>query len=150
MKTYILFIFGMFDDQEDIEYFCTQIIGDNPLFKSVRFIVEKEENIIVLFDSDVDNETLSKELYGNMSLPSIHSVIQEWFDYCKSNNFQLSECKIYKNDVRSAFPQINVSPEAVQMLATLITKDLVMFHIAGIFGLNSISLNLNSFLLLLY
>jgi hypothetical protein len=81
MKTYILFIFGMFDDQEDIEYFCTQIIGDNPLFKSLRFIVEREENIIVLFNSDVDNETLSKELYGLL----INDNIKFYFIFDRDN-----------------------------------------------------------------
>lgn len=81
MKTYILFIFGMFDDQEDIEYFCTQIIGDNPLFKSVRFIVEREENIIVLFNSDADNETLTKELYGLL----INDNIKFYFIFDRDN-----------------------------------------------------------------
>ena len=81
MKTYILFIFGIFEDQEDIEYFCTQIIGDNPLFKSVRFIVEREENIIVLFNSDVDNETISKELYGLL----INDNIKFYFIFDRDN-----------------------------------------------------------------
>ena len=50
MKTYILFIFGMFEDQEDVDYFCTQVMGDIPILKSLRFIVEKEQNIIAIFE----------------------------------------------------------------------------------------------------
>ena len=63
MKTFILFIFGMFDDHEDIEYFCTDILGESNVIKQVRFIVENSENIIVIFDSDVDYKTLSHELF---------------------------------------------------------------------------------------
>ena len=28
MKTFILFIFGMFEDHEDIEYFCNEILNE--------------------------------------------------------------------------------------------------------------------------
>ena len=35
-KTFILFIFGMFEDYEDVEYFCTDIIGELPFIKTVR------------------------------------------------------------------------------------------------------------------
>jgi hypothetical protein len=63
MKTYILFIFGMFEDQEDVDYFCTQVIGDIPILKSLRFIVEKQQNIIAIFESDIEEEKLTKELY---------------------------------------------------------------------------------------
>ncbi len=48
-----------------------------------------------------------------MNLSSMQSILQEWLEFCKSKNIKLSQCKIYKNDVRSAFPQINFSPEAV-------------------------------------
>jgi hypothetical protein len=63
MKTFILFIFGMFDDQEDIEYFCSQVLDESPVIKQVRFIIENSENIIVIFDSEVDYKTLSQELF---------------------------------------------------------------------------------------
>jgi hypothetical protein len=62
MKTYILFIFGIFDDQEDIDYFCTQVLGDNPSFNSVRFVVEREQNIIMLFDSDNEKQKVIEEV----------------------------------------------------------------------------------------
>ena len=62
MKTYILFIFGLFEDQEDIDYFCTQVLGDNPSFNSVRFIIEREQNIIMLFDSDNDEQKIIEEI----------------------------------------------------------------------------------------
>jgi hypothetical protein len=64
MKTYILFIFGMFEDYEDIEYFCVQVLSENPNLKYLKFIVEREQNIIVFFNSDMDEKKLSDELFG--------------------------------------------------------------------------------------
>ena len=64
MKTFILFIFGMFEDHEDIEYFCTDILGESSVIKSVRFVIENSQNIIVIFDSDLDYKTLANELFS--------------------------------------------------------------------------------------
>jgi hypothetical protein len=58
MKTYILFVFGMFDDHEDVEYFCADVLGDNPIINSVRYVIENSQNIIVIFDSDSDYKTI--------------------------------------------------------------------------------------------
>lgn len=71
MKTFLLFIFGMFEDEEDIEYFCTDILGDSPIIKSVRFVIENSQNIIVIFDSDVDNKTIAQELFAILTNENI-------------------------------------------------------------------------------
>ena len=63
MKTFILFIFGMFEDHEDVEYFCTEVLADVPVIDSVRYVIENSQNIIVIFDSESDYRTLSTELY---------------------------------------------------------------------------------------
>ena len=63
MKTFILFIFGMFEDHEDIEYFCNEILGETPTINSVRYVIENSQNIIVIFDSETDYKTLSQDLY---------------------------------------------------------------------------------------
>lgn len=63
MKTLILFIFGMFDDHEDIEYFCNEILGESPTINSVRYVIENSQNIIVIFDSETDYKILSQDLY---------------------------------------------------------------------------------------
>ena len=63
MNTYVLFIFGMFDDHEDIEYFCTDVIGESKVIKSIRFIIENSENIIVIFDSEMEPTVVDRELY---------------------------------------------------------------------------------------
>ena len=67
MKTFILFIFGMFEDHEDIEYFCTEILSDTSTINSVRYVIENSQNIIVIFDSESDYKTLSQELYTTLT-----------------------------------------------------------------------------------
>jgi hypothetical protein len=63
MKTFILFIFGMFEDHEDIEYFCNEILTESPTINSVRYVIENSQNVIVIFDSDKDYKTISQDLY---------------------------------------------------------------------------------------
>ena len=63
MNTFILFIFGMFEDHEDIEYFCMEVIGEMKCVKSVRYVIENSENIIVIFDSDTELQKLSKDMF---------------------------------------------------------------------------------------
>jgi hypothetical protein len=71
MKTFILFIFGMFEDHEDVEYFCTDVIADSPVINTVRYVIENSQNIIVIFDSDTDYKTLSTELYSILTNDSV-------------------------------------------------------------------------------
>ena len=63
MKSYLLFIYGVFDDEQDIEFFCLEILGQSPFVSSVRFIIENNQNIIVMFDSNEDNTVLSNEIH---------------------------------------------------------------------------------------
>ena len=71
MKTYILFIFGMFDDQEDIEYFCSEILSDCKSIQHIRYVMESFQNLIVIFDTDVDYKILSQDVYGTIANDSI-------------------------------------------------------------------------------
>jgi hypothetical protein len=63
MKAYILFIFGMFEDHEDIEYFCSDILSECKSIDSIKYVMEGEQNLIVIFDSNENYENLSKDLY---------------------------------------------------------------------------------------
>jgi hypothetical protein len=62
MNSYLLFIYGVFDDEQDIEFFCLDILGKSPFILSVRYIIENNQNIIVLFESYDDHATLSEEI----------------------------------------------------------------------------------------
>jgi hypothetical protein len=63
MKSFVLFIYGVFEDHEDIEFFCIQILGQSEAIHEVRYVIESENNMIVIFDSDYDDALLSEEIY---------------------------------------------------------------------------------------
>jgi hypothetical protein len=71
MNTFILFIFGMFEDHEDIEYFCMEVIGEMDCVKSVRYVIENSENVIVIFDSECDLPKLSKDMFDVLKNDSV-------------------------------------------------------------------------------
>lgn len=64
MRTYLLFLFGVFEDQEDIEFFCMEVLSLSPYISSVRYVIENNKNIIVIFDSHVDQSILSEEIHS--------------------------------------------------------------------------------------
>jgi len=57
----------MFEDHEDIEYFCTEILADTSTINSVRYVIENSQNIVVIFDSESDYKTLSQDLYTTLT-----------------------------------------------------------------------------------
>ncbi len=63
METYLLFIYGTFEDLEDIDFLCTEIIAVDNNFKKVRYIVENNKNLIVIFESESDKKTISENLH---------------------------------------------------------------------------------------
>lgn len=62
MKTYILFLFGSFQDTEDIEYFCMEVLGESGIVDSLKYVIDNLNNIIVIFDSNVDEKKLISEI----------------------------------------------------------------------------------------
>lgn len=70
MKTFILFIFGQFEDHEDLEFFCmehfTQVSE-----KGIKYVIESLGNCIIIFDSDKDKETLVDDLKKTLSIEHI-------------------------------------------------------------------------------
>lgn len=71
MKTYILFIYGTFEDHQDIEFFCMEILAGSDAVKSLKYVIESQQNIIVIFDSDLTHKELSNELFGLMGNETI-------------------------------------------------------------------------------
>jgi len=56
----------MFEDTEDIEFYCNEVLLENPAVKSLRFIVENSKNLIVILDSDKTQKELSKSLHKDL------------------------------------------------------------------------------------
>ena len=60
MNTYILFVYGNFEDREDIEFFCSDVFPSESIL-SVKYIIENNQNIIIIFDSYKEKLELAKE-----------------------------------------------------------------------------------------
>lgn len=66
MNSYILFIYGMFDDTEDVEFFCNEVLLNNPVVKRLKFVIENSKNLIVIIDSEAKHDELSKSLHEDL------------------------------------------------------------------------------------
>jgi len=63
MKTFLLFVYSDFIDREDIEFFCLDILGNTTGINKVRYVIEgSTNNIIVIFESDIERKELSNNL----------------------------------------------------------------------------------------
>lgn len=62
-SAYILFIFGDFEDYDDIEFFCLSILGDSPKIKEIKYIFQNLKNLIVILESEEEKQALVNELY---------------------------------------------------------------------------------------
>lgn len=72
MTSYILFLYGNFNDFEDIEFFCLQVLGQSEKVNEVKYIIQNLQNIIVIFDTDVDKSTLIIELTDLLNNDNVH------------------------------------------------------------------------------
>lgn len=72
MKTYLLFVYSDFDDREDIEFFCLDILGNTPGIKKVRYVIEgSTNNIIVIFESDSERKDLANNLKESIPVDAV-------------------------------------------------------------------------------
>lgn len=61
-RTYTLFIYGTFEDHDEVEYFCMEVMSNSPAVKTLRYVIENNNNIIVIFDSELEPQKISTEL----------------------------------------------------------------------------------------
>lgn len=61
-KTYILFLFGSFEDHEDIEFFCNDVFSKST-FLSIKYVIENEKNAIIIFESVREKNDILLELF---------------------------------------------------------------------------------------
>lgn len=72
MKSYILFIFGLFEDHEDVEYFCNEIFTQSRAVESVKYVIENSQNIIIIFESELEYTRLSNEIHNLLSNDNVN------------------------------------------------------------------------------
>ena len=66
MSSFVLFIYGQFDDTEDIEFYCNEVLLNNKEVKSLKFLVENNKNLIVIITSDSPQDRLAKSLHEDL------------------------------------------------------------------------------------
>ena len=72
MKTYLLFLFSNFQDHEDVEFFCLDVLGASTVISKVRFVIEdSSKSIIIIFESESNRKELSEELHNIISMEDV-------------------------------------------------------------------------------
>jgi hypothetical protein len=62
MKSYVLFIFGEFDDHQNVEFFINDVLGSTKTISSLRYVIEDFKNLIIIFDSKLSYNELGFEM----------------------------------------------------------------------------------------
>mgnify|MGYP003704711389 CR=1 FL=1 len=80
MKTFILFVFGVFDDMEDIEYFCMEVLGQSEAIKEVRYVIESNNNTNIILNGCVwDGNTATwQNPFANTHLLQTQNCMIGW------------------------------------------------------------------------
>jgi len=69
--TYAIFLYGLFDDMEDIEFFCLSAIGDHEMVNSVKYLVENGKNLVVLVETDEETDKFVESLHKVLLVPEV-------------------------------------------------------------------------------
>lgn len=57
MNTYIFFVYGEFEDHDDVQFFTMNVLGEYKSINSLRYVVEDtNKNLIIIFDSESDKK----------------------------------------------------------------------------------------------
>ena len=75
-----------------------------------------------------------ENIYGVMSYPTIEEIVSAWLEYAKCHSYLLKDCRIWKEDIRSAFGQFDFDPQETYKLAFQFAEGLIMIMMIGFFG----------------
>lgn len=81
-----------------------------------------------------ESKEMARQLYGDMTYPLIGDIITSWLEYATKYKYELSELRIWKEDIRSAFAQFNIAPKDTYKLAFSFAEGLLLIMIWGFFG----------------
>jgi hypothetical protein len=70
MGSYILFIFGAFEDHEDLEFFCLEHFT-KVSESGIKFVIESGGNCVIIFDSEKDRKELIKDVKETLAIEHI-------------------------------------------------------------------------------
>lgn len=81
-----------------------------------------------------ESKEMVENIYGVMSYPTIEEIVSAWLDYAKCHSYLLKDCRIWKEDIRSAFGQFDFDPQETYKLAFQFAEGLIMIMMIGFFG----------------
>ena len=87
-----------------------------------------------------DSFIVAENLYGVLKLPSIQTIVTGWVEYVDEHDYSWSEMRIYKEDIRGAFSQVKINPDHATLLAVLMSSNMLMIHLFGVFGWHAMPL----------
>ncbi len=90
--------------------------------------------------NQADAFSVAEDIYGKLRLPSIHTIITGWVTYVDEHDYSWSEMRIYKEDIRGAFSQVKINPDHATLLAVLMSSNMLMIHLFGVFGWHAMPL----------
>lgn len=85
MRTYLIFLFCEFDDFDDVEFFCTDVFGQTKEISSIKYVLQNLNNLIIIFETDVEKYKLEEILTDLLNLDTIHY----YFIFDKQHIFML-------------------------------------------------------------
>jgi hypothetical protein len=71
MTTYAIFLYGMFDDMEDIEYFVLDVLGSTPVVKKIKYLVENGRNLIIMVETDTETDKFVEKIHKVLVAPEV-------------------------------------------------------------------------------
>jgi hypothetical protein len=80
MGTFILFVFGDFEDHGDIEFFCLEHFSEISE-KGVKYVIENDGNCIIIFET----EKTKQELHDKLSVLLAIEQIKFYFLFERSS-----------------------------------------------------------------
>jgi len=85
LRTYLIFLFCEFDDFDDVEFFCTDVFGQTKEISSIKYVLQNLNNLIIIFETDVEKNKLEEILTDLLNLDTIHY----YFIFDKQHIFML-------------------------------------------------------------
>ena len=81
-----------------------------------------------------ETKELNIEKFGRPTNPTAGKIVKRWIDWKIENNIKWSDCTLCRQDLDSAFNQVNVNPDQACLMAAGITKHHIVVHDVGNFG----------------
>ena len=71
MRTFILFVFGDFEDHDETVFFISEIVNTALSVSSLKFVMEDGKNLIIILDSESTDLELTKDLDEKLNIEQV-------------------------------------------------------------------------------